>query len=50
MFVLYGATIRWQRAFAEDRNERSARFYRTINEIPTVLLIGIVIVVVVKPF
>jgi len=36
--------------FAADRNRRPARFYRIANEVPTVLLIGIVILVVVKPF
>ena len=36
--------------FAEDRNVRSQRFYRIVNEIPTVLMIGIVILVIVKPF
>jgi putative membrane protein len=35
---------------AADRNTRPARFYRIANEVPTVLLIGIVILVVVKPF
>ncbi|MGQ0526686.1 MAG: protoporphyrinogen oxidase HemJ [Alphaproteobacteria bacterium] len=35
--------------FARDENTRSAKFYRIINEIPTVLLIAIVILVVVKP-
>lgn len=39
-----------RRAFAEDRNARGARFFRLINEVPTVLMIGIVIMVVVKPF
>jgi len=39
-----------QRAFARDSNRRSARFYRIVNEVPTVLLIGIVILVVVRPF
>ena len=38
------------RDFAQDRNTRSARFYRVANEVPTVLMIGIVILVVVKPF
>ncbi|WP_353643975.1 protoporphyrinogen oxidase HemJ [Mesorhizobium sp. WSM2239] len=38
------------RKFAEDRNDRSARHWRLINEVPTVLMIGIVILVVVKPF
>lgn len=36
--------------FAMNRNEHSAKFYRIFNESPTVLLIGIVILVVVKPF
>ncbi len=38
------------RAFAEDRNDKSGRFYRILNEVPAVLLVGIVILVVVKPF
>ena len=37
------------RKFAENRNVYSSKFYRIINEIPTVLLIGIVLVVVFKP-
>ena len=38
------------RAFAGDRNLSSATFYRVLNEVPTVLMIGIVILVIVKPF
>ncbi len=38
------------RDFAEDRNPHGARFYRIINEVPTVFMIGIVILVIVKPF
>jgi len=41
---------RWQRAFAEDRNTKPQRFFRIANEVPTLLMIGIVIVVIVKPF
>ncbi|KAA0597618.1 putative membrane protein [Azospirillum lipoferum] len=41
---------RWRRDFAEDRNTRPQRFYRIANEVPTLLMIGIVIFVVVKPF
>jgi len=37
------------RKFAENNNSYSPKFYRIINEIPTVLLIGIIIVVVFKP-
>jgi len=36
--------------FAADRNTRSERWYRVFNELPALLLIGIVILVVVKPF
>lgn len=38
------------RVFAADKNTRPSRFYRMINEIPTVLMIVIVVMVVVKPF
>ena len=38
------------RAFAEDRNRSSGTFYRVLNEVPTLLMIGIVILVIVKPF
>lgn len=38
------------RDFAQDKNTRSAKFYRIINEVPTVLMILIVILVIVKPF
>jgi len=38
------------RAFAEDRNEKTARHWRIVNEVPTVLMILIVILVIVKPF
>jgi putative membrane protein len=38
------------RLFARDENPHSQRFYRFINEAPTLLMIGIVVLVVVKPF
>jgi putative membrane protein len=38
------------REFAEDRNTRTARTYRIVNEVPTLLVIIIVVLVVVKPF
>ena len=41
---------RWMKAFAADRNEKDGKFYRIMNEIPTVLMLGIVVMVVVKPF
>ncbi len=38
------------RRFAEDRNEKPTRHWRIVNEVPTLLMIAIVILVVVKPF
>jgi putative membrane protein len=38
------------RKFAEDRNEKTARHWRIVNEVPTLLMIAIVILVIVKPF
>jgi protoporphyrinogen IX oxidase len=46
----HGACLALVQQFAADRNTRSERFYRIFNEVPALLLIGIVILVVVKPF
>jgi putative membrane protein len=48
--VIHGFLTYCQRRFAGDRGLPSARFFRILNEIPTALLILIVIMVVVKPF
>ncbi len=48
--AVHGLFARWRRDFAEDRNRRPAKFYRAMNEVPTLLMLGIVILVVVKPF
>jgi protoporphyrinogen IX oxidase len=37
------------RAFARDRNRHSARYFRILNEVPTVLMIAIVVMVIVRP-
>jgi putative membrane protein len=50
MSAVHGLLSRWVRDFAADRNRHSQKFYRIINEVPTLLLIGIVILAVVKPF
>jgi putative membrane protein len=47
---VHGFFARWVKDFAADRNTRSQKFYRIINEVPTVLMIGIVVFVIVKPF
>jgi len=46
---VHGLFARWVKDFAADRNTKSQRFYRIINEVPAILMIGIVILVVVKP-
>lgn len=46
----HGACFALLQDFAADRNSRSERWYRVFNEVPALLLIGIVILVVVKPF
>jgi putative membrane protein len=47
---VHGFLSRTVKDFAADRNTRPAKFYRMINEVPTLLMIGIVILVIVKPF
>ncbi len=46
----HGAVSGWRRRFLEDRNRKSQRFYRIANEVPTLLLLVIVIMVIVRPF
>jgi len=46
----HGYFARIRKDFAEGRNRHSAGFFRVVNEIPTVLLVGIVALVVLKPF
>jgi putative membrane protein len=48
--AVHGLFARWVRDFAADRNQHTQKFYRIINEIPTLLMIGIVLLVVIKPF
>jgi putative membrane protein len=50
MSAVHGLLARWMRDFAADRNRNSQKFYRVINEVPTVLMIAIVLLAVVKPF
>ena len=45
----HGALARWRRFFAKDENNLTPKFYRLINEVPTALMILIVILAVVKP-
>jgi len=48
--ALHGVMSKWRREFLEDRNVRRARFYLIANEIPTVLMVIIVVMVIVRPF
>jgi putative membrane protein len=48
--VLHGFFARWVKDFGADKNRHSQKFYRIVNEIPTVLMIFAVILAVVKPF
>ena len=50
MSGVHGYLAACVRDFALDRNRRSQKFYRIINEVPAILMIGIVLLAVVKPF
>lgn len=50
MTVYHHALVRWVRIFANDANTRPGRYYRAMNEVPTLLLLGIVAMVIVRPF
>ena len=50
MSVAHMAMARWRKDFEQDNNVRSAKYFRIANEVPTLLMIAIVVLVVVKPF
>ena len=50
MQIVHAMLARYRRHFANDQNIHTPKFYRILNEVPTVLMIAIVILVVVKPF
>ena len=50
MGAVHGVFARWRRHFADDANKHPAKVYRIANEVPTLLMIGIVILVIVRPF
>ncbi|MBV8889649.1 MAG: protoporphyrinogen oxidase HemJ [Alphaproteobacteria bacterium] len=51
LLILFQSLLaRWRTAFASDANRRSPRFFRMINELPTLAMLAIVVLVVVKPF
>ena len=50
MAGIHGAMSKWRKDFAADNNQKSERFFRVINEFPTVLMVLIIFLVVLKPF
>jgi len=48
--AVHGMLAQWRNDFVQDCNRHSQRFYRIINELPTILMIGIVLLAVLKPF
>ena len=50
MSGMHGFYVRCWRDFANDRNTRTAKFYKIVNEVPAVLMVLIVILVKVQPF
>jgi putative membrane protein len=48
--IFHGLLARWRKNFANGENKHSEKFYRTINEVPTIFMIIAVIMVIVKPF
>ncbi len=50
MTWMHHSYMNWAKDFALRRNKRSAKFFRIWNEVPTLLMIAIVILVIVKPF
>lgn len=47
---VHGVLSKHRRMFAQDKNTKTATYFRILNEIPTVLMIGIVLLAVAKPF
>ena len=48
--VFHMFLARWQRRFAEGQNQKSSVFYRRVNEVPTLLMVAIVLLVILKPW
>lgn len=50
LFAAHGALAKHVRLFASDKNIKPAKYFRILNEVPTILMIVIVIMAVVQPF
>ena len=49
MSIAHGEMAKWRKEFEADRNRRSQKFYRIANEVPTILMVVIIIMAVVQP-
>ena len=50
LIIFHHLLGRWRKDFEKGKNKHSEKFYRIINEVPTILMIGIVFLVIFKPF
>jgi len=50
LIIYFYSLEKLRKEFAEDRCERSGKFFRMYNEVPTLLMLVIVAMVVIKPF
>ena len=50
MTWFHHSLAQWRKDFAADRNQRAGRYYRIANEVPTLMMLGIVLMAVVEPF
>lgn len=50
LIMMHMMMAKWRKSFETDQNTRSHKFYRYVNEGPTILMIIIVVMAVVKPF
>lgn len=50
MIIFHFSLAKYRIGFLEDKNQKSEKFYRMINEIPTLLMMILVVMVIVKPF
>lgn len=50
MFGMHGMMARWRKNFVQDNNQKPQKYYRMMNEVPTIAMIIIVIMAVAEPF
>lgn len=50
LFGFHGACSRWRKDFAADRNHKTVTFFRYANEVPTLIMVVVVLLAVTKPF